>query len=147
MFIEHISNAGALPALRAMMSFAAQRQKLIAHNIANFETPNFQPVDVSPQNFQAALSDAIEERRALNGGTHGGVRVGRTDEFEQGANESLLLRPRTPVAGVLAHDRNSSDLERTLQSLVENAATFRVAADLYRARAGVMKKAIGERVA
>ncbi len=129
-----------------MMSFAAQRQKLIAHNIANFETPNFQPVDVSPQTFQSALSDAIEERRAINGGTHGAVRVGRNAEFEQGANESLLLRPRTPIAGVLGHDRNSSDLEATLQSLVENAATFRVAADLYRARTGVMKKAIGERV-
>lgn len=146
MFIEHISNAGALPALRAMMSFAAQRQKLIAHNIANFETPNFQPVDVSPQTFQAALADAVAERRASNGGTHGAVNLGRSDEFEQGANESLLLRPRTPVGGVLTHDRNSSDLERTMQSLVENAATFRVAADLYRARTGVMKKAFGERV-
>ncbi|KAA0216650.1 MAG: hypothetical protein DYG94_08950 [Leptolyngbya sp. PLA3] len=146
MFIEHISNAGALPALRAMISFAAERQKLIAHNIANFETPNFQPVDVSPQAFQAALADAIEQRRALNGGTHGAVSVGRGDEFEQGADGSLVLRPRTPMAGVLAHDRNSSDLERTMQSLVENAATFRVATDLYRARMGVMKKAIGERV-
>lgn len=147
MFIDHISNAGALPTLRAMMSFASQRQKLIAHNIANLETPNFQPVDVSPQSFQAALSDAIDQRRQRNGGASGAIEIRQTQEFEQGRNESLVLRPRSPVAGVLTHDRNSSDLETTMQSLVENAATFRVAADLYRSRVGVLKKAIGERVA
>lgn len=147
MFIDHLSNAGSLPVLRAMMSFASQRQKLIAHNIANLETPNFQPVDVSPQSFQAALSEAIDQRRQHNGGSTGALEIRRTPEFEQGRNESLILRPRTPVPGVLAHDRNSSDLETTMQSLVENAATFRVAADLYRARVGVLKKAIGERVA
>lgn len=147
MFIDQVSNAGALPTLRAMLSFASQRQQLIAHNIANLETPNFQPVDVSPQTFQAALADAVDERRSRNGGMHGNIAIDRTQEFEQGSNEALILRPRSPVAGVLAHDRNSSDLESTMQSLVENAATFRVAADLYRARTGVLKKAIGERVA
>ena len=67
-FIDQVSNAGALPTLRAMLSFASQRQQLIAHNIANLETPNFQPVDVSPQTFQAALADAVDERRSRNGG-------------------------------------------------------------------------------
>lgn len=147
MFIDHLSNAGSLPTLRAMMTFASQRQKLIAHNIANLETPNFQPVDVSPRTFQAALAEAVKERRAQTGGSHGTLKLARHREFEQGPNEAIVLRPRTPGSGVLAHDRNNSDLESTMQSLVENAAMFRVTADLYRARSGLLKRAISERVA
>lgn len=145
MFIDQLSNAGSLPALEAAMRYAAQRQKLIAHNIANFETPNFVPVDVKPEEFQRVLGRAIEERRERNGGSQGSLHFGSSREIEMSKSGGLTLRPRTPVGGVLAHDRNASDLERTMQSMVENAAMFRVAADLHRAQAGVIRKAIGER--
>ncbi len=147
MFIDQLSNAGSLPVVEAALRFAAQRQKLIAHNIANFETPNFQPVDVSPKRFQEALAGAVQDRRRATGGMHGELAIGRSSEIEQSRDGGLILRPRTSVGGVLAHDRNSSDLERTMQAMVENAAAFRVAADLFRARAGVVKNAIAERVA
>jgi len=143
--IDQLSNAGSLPALEAAMRFASQRQKLIAHNIANFDTPNFVPVDVSPQHFQKVLGEAVEARRERNGGMSGEMTLTGSSEIEQRSGGALSLRPRSPVGGVLAHDRNGSDLERTMQSLVENAAMFRVAADLHRARVGVVKKAIGER--
>lgn len=146
MFIDQLTSAGSLPVLEAAMRFSAQRQQLIAHNIANFETPNFVPVDVSPAEFQEVLGRAVEERRDRTGGTRGELEIGRSRELEQGANGELTLRPRSPIGGVLAHDRNSSDLERTMQALVENAGMFRVAADLHRARAGVIKNAISERV-
>jgi len=129
------------------MRFASQRQKLIAHNIANFDTPNFIPTDVSPRAFQSTLARAIDQRRDRTGGMQGNLVIKRTREIRPGPGGSLTLSPRTPVGGVLAHDRNASDLERTMQSLVENAVMFRVAADLHRARAGIIKKAIGERAA
>jgi flagellar basal-body rod protein FlgB len=145
--IGQLSSAGSLPALEAAMRFAAQRQKLIAHNIANFETPNFVPVDVSPADFQRVLGRAVDERRDRNGGMSGALELERTRQIEPGRGGSLTLRPQSPVGGVLGHDRNASDLERTMQSLVENAAMFRVAADLHRARIGVVKRAIAERSA
>jgi flagellar basal-body rod protein FlgB len=146
-FIEQLSNAGSLPVVEAAMRFAAQRQKLIAHNIANFETPNFHSVDVSPKSFQAALGEAVRDRRRESGGAHGDLDIGRTSEIEQVRGGGLVLRPQSSVGGVLAHDRNGSDLERTMQAMVENAAAFRVAADLFRARSGLVKNAIAERVA
>ncbi len=146
MFIDQLSNAGSLPALEAAMRYASQRQQLIAHNIANFETPNFVPVDVKPQAFQEVLGKAVQDRRERNGGMHGELKMGSSREIGQSKGGGLVLRPRTPTGGVLAHDRNASDLERTMQSLVENAAMFRVAADLHRARAGIVKNAISERV-
>lgn len=145
MFIDQLSNAGSLPAIKAAMRFASQRQKLIAHNIANFETPNFIPKDVSTQKFQQALAEAVGQRRQQTGGMHGELIIKRTKEVKQGPGGSLTLTPRTPIDGVLAHDKNTSNLEKTMQDLVENAVMFRLAADLYKSRSTTIKNAISER--
>ena len=55
MFLDDVVNSGAIPALEMTMRFAGRRQALLAHNIANLDTPNFQPKDVSPRWFQRML--------------------------------------------------------------------------------------------
>ena len=45
--IDGVTNAGAIPALERLMQFAGGRHRLIVHNIANLDTPGFQPRDVS----------------------------------------------------------------------------------------------------
>ncbi|HHN77818.1 MAG TPA: hypothetical protein ENK11_03960 [Phycisphaerales bacterium] len=143
--INQIDNAGALPALEKMMRFAAGRQKLIAHNIANFDTPDFRPVDVDPRAFQDQLAEAVEERRGRDPGS-GELVMKATREVEPLADGRLRLDPRTGSGNILFHDRNNRDLERTMQSLVENAAMFRLASDLYRNRSRLLRDAIAERV-
>lgn len=144
MFIGDLATAGALPALEAAMRFAGQRQKLIASNIANFDTPNHRSVDVDPRRFQAALAEAVAERRGGNGGTHGALPLRETGEVRPDGRGNLVLTPGTTSGSVLAHDRNNRDLERTMQAMVENAAQFRVAADFMRQRMGLLKSAIRE---
>lgn len=78
--ISDLSTAGALPALEKMFLFSGQRQRLIAQNIANIDTPNYQGVDADPQAFQRALSDAIERRRGVNGGVSGELDLSRARE-------------------------------------------------------------------
>ena len=145
--IEGLTNAGSMPTLEAVLRFAGERQRLIAHNIANLSTPNFQPRDVSVGGFQKALAGAIDRRRAHNGGTHGALGFEGTREVRVGRGGRLELRPEHHAGGVLAHDRNARDLERTMQDMVENASVYRVAADLLRAQKDRLHAAIGERVA
>ncbi len=59
MLIGNLESAGAMPAAEMLLKFAGQRQRIIAHNIANIDTPNFQTKDVDPQAFQEMLGDAI----------------------------------------------------------------------------------------
>ena len=146
MFIDQLHTAGALPTLAATMRFAGQRQQLIAHNIANFETPNYRPRDVSPASFQRMLGEAVQARRESNGGTSGALPMGGTREIAVSPRGELSLKPRTASGNILFHDRNNRDLERTMQAMVENSATFRVAADFMRSRGGVIRSAIAERV-
>lgn len=147
MFLDDLATAGSLPALAATMRFAGQRQRLLAHNVANLETPDFRPIDVDPGHFQRELASAIDRRRARTGGGHGALEFGRTKQLEPGEGGALVLKPRTASGNILFHDRNNRDLERTMQDVVENVTAYRVASELLRARGGVLRAAITERVA
>ncbi len=143
--ISDISTHGTAPVLSRLLEFAGQRQRLLAHNIANMETPDFRPLDVSTRGFQQALAKAVDERRAATGGTHGSLNLESTDEV-QVRHGRLTLTPRTPSGNVLYHDRNNRDLERMMQDLAENSLMFRTAADLLRREHELLRTAISQRV-
>lgn len=146
MIVDSLVNSDALPALEAATKFAARRHSVIAHNIANFSTPNYQPRDVSVPEFQAALGQAIDARREKFGGTRGEFNFKGSSEVRverDGRGEMhFRLEPTKPSGNVLFHDRNDRDLERTMQALVENTASFRIATDLYRTQMGLLRSAI-----
>ncbi|MCR9074510.1 MAG: hypothetical protein NXI07_00575 [bacterium] len=143
--ISDLSTAGALPALEKMFLFSGQRQRLIAQNIANIDTPNYQGVDADPRAFQRALSDAIERRRDTNGGVSGELDLSGASEVRM-VGGRMELNPTTPIGGVLFQDRNQRDLEQLLQDMVENATMFRVAGDLMRKNQSMIRGAIAQRV-
>jgi flagellar basal-body rod protein FlgB len=145
-FINELTSSGAIPSLELSVRFAAGRQRMIAHNVANLSTPDFRPMDVSPRAFQRALAEAVDRRRARTGGETGELDFQGNREVAVGREGRITLTPRTPSSGILAHDRNNRDLERTMQDLVENAAAFRVATDLLRSRYQILGSAIAERI-
>lgn len=146
MKLEGLSQAGAMPALEMTMRFAAQRQRLIAHNIANLDTPNFIQKDVSVSGFQATLDSAIRERRERTGGMKGSFDWQETEELRRGRDGGLHLTPTTTGDGVLFHDRNNRNVERLMQSLVETTGAFRTAAALHRSQKMLIDMAITQRV-
>lgn len=144
MFIDQVLDAGAMPTLERAMQFAARRQELIAHNIANISTPNFIQRDVSVERFQAQLASAVDRRRERTGGIRGALELGSTQEVKVRPGGSLALTPTSPREGVLAHDRNNRDLERLMQDMVENMTAFRVASDLLKSQMDTLMTAIRE---
>lgn len=146
MLIDQVTNAGAIPALAAGVQFAARRQDILAHNVANLSTPDFRPMDADPRAFQSLLREAVGERRARGQGHGGELRFGRNRQVRMDERGALRLNPETPSGNVLFHDRNNRDLERTMQSLAENTAAFRLASGLLRNRVAAMRQAIAERV-
>jgi flagellar basal-body rod protein FlgB len=147
MFTTDVLNSGAIPTLEAMLRFSGARHRIIAANIANADTPNFIPVDVSPQAFQKQLSDAIDRRRGETGGMNGELELGSTRQVQQAHDGSLQLSPMTPYRGILFHDRNNRDLETMMKDQAENFGVYRVASELLRNRMQQIRDAIGERVA
>ncbi len=146
MFIDQVTNADAAPVLEAAVQFAGRRHALITHNIANLDTPAFEPVDVSVKDFQAQLADAVDRRRSASGGQKNDFRLESTREVSQNADGSIRLNPKTHGNNILFHDRNNRDLERSMQDLVENVAAFRVASDLLRQHTAMIRTAITGRL-
>lgn len=142
--IGSVTSSGALPALEKLVRFSAQRQQLIAHNIANISTPDFRQQDVSVSGFQESLRRAVQERRGRTGGMQGELRLAKTREVMEKADGRLELTPRTPDGGILFHDRNNRDIERLMQDLAENAGVFRVATDLLKNQMDQLRAAIRE---
>lgn len=139
-----VVNSGSAPALEAAFRFAAQRQRLINHNIANISTPNFVQTDVSVPKFQEMLRGAIDKRHAEGG--LGDLNLGGSEEIVPDGHGSFTLDAKTPHGGIMFHDRNNRSLEMLMQDLVENGTMFRVCSDLLKSRSDLMRAAIGERV-
>lgn len=146
MLFSDLSTSGSAPALQQLLRFAGARQRLLVHNIANMDTPDFRPADVSPAAFQSTLRDAIKARREATGGEHGTLPMPDSDEVSFAANGSIRLTPGTPSPGVLYHDRNNRDLERQMQALAENTLTYRTASELLRRNQDLLRTAISQRV-
>lgn len=146
MLIRDISNFGARPVLAETLAFAGQRHRLIVHNIANIDTPNFQPMNASPREFQAALKDAVDRRRASASGSDvGEFSMPETAELVRQPGGALALKPRTPSPNILYHDRNNRDLEHMMQDLAENGLQYRFAADVMRQQGDLLRAAISQR--
>ncbi len=144
--LGELSNTGAMPALEEMVRFTAARHKVITHNIANLETPNFRAMDVDVGAFQKALQEAVKDRREETGGESGRFTAVSTDEVELSSTGAISLNPKTPSRGALGHDRNDADLETLMKDLAENQLAYRVATDLIRQQQGILKSAISGRV-
>ncbi len=142
--IDGVTNTEGLPVLERLVQFAGQRHRLIVNNIANFDTPGYRPLDVSVQDFRTQLGEAIDERR-VSAHRGGSLEIEDSAQIEFRAG-SMTLHP-TPIGdNILFHDGNDRDLDRTMQDLVENFLTFRMATELMRSRYDILRSAIAERV-
>ena len=146
MFIDELLTSGSIPSLEATFRFAAQRQQIINHNIANLETPFFRPLDVSTAGFQRSLDAAIQERRAASGGMRGELPLRSNREVSWDSDGSVRLTPQTGSGQILFHDRSNNDEIRLMQANAENAAVYRITSEVLRGRYQQIKDAIAERV-
>lgn len=142
--IKGIFDHGALPTLKRTMEFTSARQQILSHNIANLSTPNFKPLELSPELFQAQLGKAVDERRRSRRPLDGDLEFTPTPQIRE-RDGSLVFEPQQAGDGILYHDRNNRDLERTMQALAENALVHNTAVDLLRSEFELLRSAIRER--
>jgi flagellar basal-body rod protein FlgB len=100
--------------LRTGMRVASMNHRVIANNIANVDTPHFNPVEVD---FQKTLRAALEGRERV------GLR--RTDPRHFEATRNLVDFKR--LARSSKNDYNKVELDNEMMKLNENTGRF----DLY----------------
>jgi len=112
--------------LRAALSGLAARQRVISHNVANVDTPNFK---ASVVNFEDALRDAIAGRAGQRDGSQ------------------AALNARVSQASVVTDtegraDGNNVDIDREMVQLAETTLSFGALTQIMATRLAIMRSVI-----
>jgi flagellar basal-body rod protein FlgB len=105
-------------ALEAAMSGSMMRQSLLTNNLANADTPGFQPEDV---NFQASLAGAIQSGQPIS---------------------QVSFQPFTDTQATSTNG-NGVSAEQESAYLAENGLLYQELTQVAAAREGILKTAMG----
>jgi len=131
-----IADLPALSALRTKMQWHQQRQRVLAENISNSDTPTFKPRDLEEPKFTPTGSTT---------GASGALALARTDPSHMtlpGSSNAFADRKtsyETRPAG------NSVSIEDEMMKVAANQMDYQAATTLYSKSLGLLMTAIGKR--
>ena len=134
-----INDLPILSALRTKMQWHQERQRVLAENISNSNTPNFKPRDLVEPKFDNKGSTVAGSMGSLammrTSSSHIGVSGGAQSFNGDGGRSGFLTRP----AG------NAVNLEDQMMKVSANQMDYAAATSLYSRSLGLLKTAIGKR--
>lgn len=139
MWIEKVLGSRAASAAELTARFAERRHELLAENVANLDTPDYQTRRLDVDAFRAALREAVRDA-AARGRTALELRGHR--QFWTDRRGVLQVRPTTePAQNVLFHDGTNARLETLLADVQKNALDYNLAIQLLRGRFNTLLRA------
>jgi flagellar basal-body rod protein FlgB len=132
MFITRLVNSTNAPLVEQVASFAAARQRLIAENMANIDTPGYRQKDMSAAKFMEKLRERVAARKEAAPGA-----VGFDD---------ISTDVENPQAGILFHDLNNRSMEQLVSEQTKNGMLYMMSIELLRKQFGTLEAALKERV-
>lgn len=132
-----ISGLPILDMLRTKMQWHQERQRLLAENIANADTPHFRPLDLTPPNFDrtAPAAPAVAMLRTSAAHMTGNALSG------SGAFKASVR----PGGSETRPGGNAVSLEDEMLKVAENQMDHQSVAGLYAKSLGLIKLATGKR--
>jgi len=125
-----ISDIPILSMLRTRMQWHQERQRVLAENVANADTPGYHARDLAPPDFQHALATSLTLARTDPG--HFGAAAGGS-QFSEDGNLHYEVRPRG----------NSVSHEDEMLKLAGNQMDYDAVTSLYTHSLSLIKTATG----
>lgn len=130
-------NSSALPALEQAAVFTQNRQALLAGNIANLDVPGYKTRDISTEDFQTRLREALTAKPSMSAG----------HAFAQPASSvPSMERVRDVSKQVLLHDGSDVSLEEQVTEISKNESLHNISIALMRSQFRNLEAAIRESV-
>ena len=115
------------------MGWLGARQEVLAQNIANADTPDYQPRDLKDFDFRRDMRNAARLQPAATTPGHlSGTIVGGGD-----------FKSNKKMAYETAPDGNAVVLEEQMMKVGKNAGDFQTITNLYRKQIGMFKTVLG----
>ena len=134
-----ISDIPLFSMLRTRMQWHQERQKVLAENVANADTPRFQPRDLKPLDF-------AQDLQAATGGGGGTLKLAATDpaHFTNAASAGAFATNRNTKYDVRPAG-NQVNLEDEMMKVASNQMDYQAAVSLYSRGMGLIRTAISGR--
>lgn len=128
-----------LQALKGKLRFHESRQKVLAENVANAETPGYRARDIKAPDFF---------RMAVEGEGNDGVSTVLTNPMHIAGpliDNSAPFRPEKVGGYEVTPDGNAVSLEDQMMKVTGNQMDFQTVTSLYQRSIGLLKTAVGKR--
>lgn len=122
-----------LSMLRTRMDWGEQRQRLLAENVANADTPQFRPRDLAQPNFDSKPTAAPVRLATTETGHLPGI-GGAGETFRSVSKGKYDTLPTG----------NAVNLEEEMMKVAANQMDYQAAASLYSRSLALLKTAIGK---
>lgn len=122
-------------AIKTRIAWSTQRQEILAHNIANANTPDYRPSDLRPFDFKSIMRrQNVQLNMVTTNESHNGGARKRIRDFDERTE-------RVPYE--TAPDGNAVVLEEQLTKLNETSISHQLAGNLYKKHLQMLRMALG----
>jgi flagellar basal-body rod protein FlgB len=129
-----ISDIPIFSMLRTKMHWHQDRQRLLAENVANADTPNFKPADLAPPKFDSSQTGMASVSLARTSLAHIASSDADTQQFDPERGHEFEVVP----------SGNGVALEDEMMKVAANQMDYQAATALYTRGLGLIKTAIGK---
>ena len=129
-----------IPVLQEVVNFCQARHTVLTANIANMDTPGYKIRDLSEEDFQSRLNQAVEERHMPSTAT-----TGSPGEAGLGSVESMGQIAKNTKT-ILRHDQNNTGMEQQVTEMVKNQMQHNMALAILKNQFSMLEMAISEKV-
>ena len=132
-----IQNIALFQALGAKMEYLDTKQKVIAQNISNADTPNYRAREISDVDFGRVLSDVTGSKKVRMASTNAG-HMPAAGEVSKGKN----VKQKTTYE--VAPSENSVILEEQMMRANETSIDHTLMMNIMRKNIGMIRTALGQ---
>jgi flagellar basal-body rod protein FlgB len=129
-----VSNLPLFSMLKTRMHWHQERQRILAENVSNADTPRFQPRDLTPPTFDPRRPAVADLNLARTSTAHMTM-AGGGNRFQLDRHGGFEARP----------SGNAVSLEDEMLKVANNQMDYQAATSLYSRSLGLLKTAIGRR--
>ncbi|HVA46655.1 MAG TPA: flagellar basal body rod protein FlgB [Pirellulales bacterium] len=131
--LNDLFNSTTIPVLEQVVNFAQMRHQILAGNIANLDTPGYRTRDLSADQFQANLRQAIETRDT------------QATSLTALDNGNPFSPVKSSLQGILRHDNDNVGLEQQLMEIAKNEMQHNIALTIMNNQLQLIGAAISEK--
>jgi flagellar basal-body rod protein FlgB len=126
--------------LRGRMGFLSERQRLIAQNVANAETPGYRPQDLKPFNFDARVQQA-QAASAMTQTQPGHMALGGHAQGGTNSVPGMRMKAKKTPDSETTLDGNQVVLEEEMMKMSDARMNYDAAIGIYQKSLNLLRMA------